>query len=108
MKTYADFAVQKTVELLAVDSPTGYTEAAAAWVEKEFAALGFAVERTVKGGVLVDLGGADNGNGLLLAAHTDTLGGMVASIKSDGRLRLTPLGGLQATNTESENVRVYT
>ena len=41
-------------------------------------------------------------------AHVDTLGAMVAEIKSNGRLRLTPLGGLNANNVETENCRVYT
>lgn len=62
---------------------------------------------TEKGGVLVDLGGQGQGNGLLLAAHLDTLGGMIAQIKGNGRLRLTNIGGMQANNAEAENVRVY-
>ena len=40
-RTYADYAVEKTVELLAVDSPSGYTDAAAEWVRDAFAALGY-------------------------------------------------------------------
>ena len=44
----------------------------------------------------------------MLTAHTDTLGAMVAEVKGDGRLRLTPLGGMNANNAEAENVRVYT
>ena len=44
----------------------------------------------------------------MLAAHTDTLGGMVAEVKGNGRLRLSPLGGMNANNAEAENVRVYT
>ena len=64
---------------------------------------------TVKGGVLIDLGGETSPEGgLLLAAHADTLGGMVAEIKGNGRLRLTNLGGMKADNGETENVRVHT
>ena len=48
-KIYADYAVEKTVELLAVDSPSGYTDAAAEWTRDAFAALGFAAEITTKG-----------------------------------------------------------
>ena len=103
---YADIAVSKATELLAIDSPTGYTRDAALWVKKEFEALGFAAELTVKGGVLADLGG--EGEGLLLEAHADTLGAMVAEIKGNGRLRVTPLGGMRAENGETENVRVRT
>ncbi len=108
MKNYADYAVEKAVELLKIDSPTGFTKNAAVWVKDAFEALGFASRFTEKGGVLVDLGGKDEKNALLLEAHTDTLGGMAAEIKGNGRLRLTALGGLRAENTETENVRVYT
>ena len=94
--------------MLAIDSPTGYTAKAAAWVKEAFEKMGFSAEITEKGGVLADLGGEDNENGLLLAAHADTLGAMVAQIKGNGRLRLTPLGGMNPNNAETENVWVYT
>ena len=105
---YAEFAWEQTARLLAIDSPTGFTEKAALWVKETFESLGFPAKFTTKGGVLVDLGGEDAENGLLLAAHTDTLGGMVAEIKGSGRLRIASLGGMNANNGEAENVRVYT
>ena len=106
---YAEYAAQKAVELLAIDSPTGFTDRAAAWVQDAFGALGFAAKKTAKGGVLIDLGGAESEEGaLLLQAHTDTLGAMVAEVKANGRLRVTNLGGMRAENGETENVRVYT
>lgn len=107
-KSYAEYSWQKVVELLAIDSPSGYTEAAAAWVKQAFEGLGFQAQITTKGGVLIDLGGKEENDALLLEAHADTLGGMVAEIKGNGRLRLTPLGGMNANNAEAENVRVYT
>lgn len=108
MEQYTNYAVKKTTELLAIDSPTGYTKAAADWVKREFEALGFAASLTNKGGVLIDLGGKAEDDALLLEAHADTLGGMIAEIKPNGRLRLTNLGGMRAENGETENVRVYT
>lgn len=108
MKNYVNFAVEKAVELLAIDSPTGYTRAAEDYVLKEFAALGFSAVRTVKGGILVDLGGKDKNDALLLEAHADTLGGMVAEIKSNGRLRIVNVGGMCASNAETENCRIIT
>jgi len=56
----------------------------------------------------VDLGGENSEDGLLLEAHTDTLGAMVAEVKGSGRLRVTPLGGMNPNNGEAENVWVYT
>ena len=107
-RKYADFAAQEAVRLLDIDSPTGYTEAAAEWVKNEFSALGLEAHTTAKGGVLVNLGGEDETDALLLEAHTDTLGAMVAEIKGSGRLRLTNLGGMRAENAEAENLRIRT
>lgn len=107
-KSYAEFAVKKTCELLAIDSPSGFTDKAAQWVKEEFSALGFQAVITAKGGVLIDLFGDDDSDALLLEAHTDTLGGMVSQIKGNGRLKISPLGGMNANNGETENVRIYT
>ena len=108
MKNYVNYAVEKAVELLAIDSPTGYTRGAEDYVLKEFAALGFSALRTVKGGILVDLGGREENDALLLEAHADTLGGMVAEIKGNGRLRIVNVGGMCASNAETENCRIVT
>ena len=105
---YADFAWEQTVALLAIDSPSGYTARAAQWVKEAFEALGFRAEITVKGGVVIDLGGKDANDGLLLEAHGDTLGAMVSMVKGNGRLKMTALGGMNPNNAEAENVRVYT
>ena len=107
-RKYADYAWEQTAALLAIDSPSGYTAAAAKWVQEAFSALGFEAVITRKGGVLIDLGGKDAEDGLLLEAHADTLGAMVAQIKGDGRLKLTSLGGMNPNNAETENVRVHT
>ena len=107
-RKYAEFAWKQTAALLAIDSPSGFTDRAAQWVKAAFEILGFPAEITTKGGVLIDLGGNDDQDGLLLAAHADTLGAMVAEVKGNGRLRLTALGGMRAENGETENVRVYT
>ena len=107
-RTYADYATEQAVALLAIDSPTGYTKTAAEWVQAQFAALGFSAEITTKGGVLIDLGGKDAEDALLLEAHADTLGAMVAEIKANGALRVTNLGGMRAENGEAENVRIHT
>ena len=107
-QNYAEYAWEMTETLLSIDSPSGYTARAAAWVKERFEGLGFSAHITAKGGVLVDLGGTNAEDALLLEAHADTLGAMVAEIKGNGRLRLTPLGGMNANNGEAENVWVYT
>lgn len=107
-RIYADFAWEQAAELLSIDSPSGFTDKAAQWVCDAFANLGFAARITTKGGVIVDLGGENAEDGLMLAAHADTLGAMISQIKGNGRLKMTSLGGMRPENAETENVRVYT
>ena len=106
IREYTDYAVEKAVELLKIDSPTGYTYNAAEWLAGQFRELGYEPEITVKGGVTVDLGG--EGKGVLLMAHIDTLGAMVKEIKSNGRLKIVNIGGSKAVTTNTENVKVIT
>lgn len=103
-----EYIIKKTKELLEIDSPTGYTKNAAAYCMKVYEELGFHPTLTVKGGVLVDLGGKNDENAVLIEAHVDTLGAMVAEVKGNGRLRLSPLGGMNPNNAEAENCRVIT
>ncbi len=108
IENYIDYMMQQTVDILSVDSPTGFTAKAAAHLKKEYEALGYHPILTTKGGLLVDLGGNDDNNALLIEAHMDTLGGMVSRIKENGNLELTPLGGMNPNNGEAENCRIYT
>ena len=105
---YVDYAVDVTKRLLAIDSPTGFTANAAKHLMAEYEKLGYKPVLTTKGGVLVDLGGKNTEDGLLIEAHMDTLGGMVSKIKDNGNLELTPLGGFNPNNGESENCHIYT
>jgi|GEM_PF-6261277 len=65
-REYALYAVEQTQQLLAIDSPSGFTAAAAQWVLSAFSSLGYSAHITRKGGVLIDLGGQDAQDALLL------------------------------------------
>lgn len=105
---YIDYMIEQTKKILEIDSPSGYTKNAAEYVVREYEALGYKPVVTTKGGVLVEIGGQDEKNAVLLEAHIDTLGAMVTEIKDNGRLRLTSVGGLNPNNAEAENVRIIT
>ena len=105
-KKYIEYILKQAEALLAIDSPSGFTEKVTDYLCEEYKRLGYKPVKTKKGGVLVEIGG--KGNAVLTMAHVDTLGGMVAEIKSNGRLRLTKVGGLNAKNIETENCRIYT
>lgn len=103
-----DFILEQLKGLTAIDSPTGFTEYAAEHVMNVYKKMGYAPVQTAKGGIFIDLGGKNEEDAILLTAHMDTLGAMVHTVKSNGRLKLTPLGGLNPNNTEGENCRIYT
>lgn len=107
-KKYVDYIVDETKKILAIDSPSGFTKDVAEYVMKAYKELGYHPKQTIKGGVLVKLGGKDEKNAVMLEAHIDTLGAMVAEIKGNGRLRVTPIGGMNANNAEAENCRIHT
>lgn len=108
MTKYIDYIIEEAKKILAIDSPTGYTKEAAEYVYNELTRLGYAPQMTVKGGVLVDLGGVDANDAILLEAHLDTLGGMVSEVKANGRLKIVPVGGMNANNAEAENCKIIT
>lgn len=105
---YVDYMKEQTLKILSIDSPTGYTKEAAQYVYDEYERLGYHPQFTRKGCVLVDMGGTENGEGIMVEAHLDTLGAMVTQVKDNGRLRLSPLGGMNPNNAEAENCRVIT
>lgn len=102
-----EYIKKQLFALMAIPSPSGFTKEVAQYVRDEFLSMGFEAVLTTKGGVLADLGGKDNKDAVQLMGHVDTLGAVVSSIKSSGSLRLSPVGGLEPNNTETENCVVY-
>ncbi len=95
--------------LLETPSPTGFTQEAIDYTEKAMREFPFLeVSRTRKGALVVLWPGeaADAPRGL--TAHVDTLGAMVKEIKSNGRLRLTKIGGFPWNTVEGEGCTVFT
>ncbi len=106
MEWNIDATLNYLKELTAIDSPDGFTREVIAYTRQQLERLGFQPTVTNKGCIVCEIGGT--GEPIVLAAHIDTLGAQVAEIKSDGRLRLSPVGGLPASVVETENCRIYT
>lgn len=103
---YLDYAMNTIVDLCGIPSPSGFTSRVTAHLLDLFRDMGYKPATSNKGSVLVELGG--EGNPLVLAAHVDTLGAMVRSIKSSGRLRFTRVGGYPGNFVEAENCLIHT
>lgn len=92
-------------ELIAIDSPSGYTDNASKYIFDLLKSYGYQPQYTNKGAVKCALG---NNPTLALAAHVDTLGAIVSGIKSNGTLSFSLLGGLSLTGAEGEYVKIIT
>ncbi|CAN5354833.1 M42 family metallopeptidase [soil metagenome] len=103
-----DYLTQTLVDLLNTPSPTGDTEYAISFVEGELMSMGVPTRRTKKGALIAEIEGLRSDSPRGMTAHVDTLGGIVAEIKSNGRLRLDALGGLMWPAVESEGVSIAT
>src|SRR5215208_5956980 len=107
-KINTDYLVDFLVKLLNIPSPTGFTEEAIAFVEKEFSQFEqLELSRTRKGALVAKWVGANDAEPVALTAHVDTLGAMVKDIKPNGRLQLTRIGGLILNGVETEGCWVH-
>lgn len=93
--------------LVNTPSPTGFSKKCEAYLLDEFKKLGYKAYQNTKGNVIVPIKEGSE-DGLMLSAHIDTLGLMVRSIKSNGALKVTTLGGFPLNFAEFENVTIHT
>ncbi len=96
---------QTLKELIAIDSPTGYTTNASKYIFDLLTSYGYAPEYTNKGAVKCALGQNPT---VAIAGHVDTLGAIVSKIKPNGTLAFSLLGGLSLTGAEGEYVKIIT
>ena len=91
-------------------SPTGFTKKCEKYLMEEFKKLGYEPYQNNKGNIIVPIYENKNNknDGLLLSAHIDTLGLMIRSIKEEGGLQVTTLGGFPLNYGEFENVKIFT
>lgn len=96
-------------ELLNTPSPTGMAHHAIAAVERLIDAFPhLSGKQTRKGALVATWPGKNAGSPRALTAHVDTLGAMVKEIKTNGRLKLTNIGGFAWNTVEGEGCTIFT
>ena len=90
------------------DSPTGYTDKVIELIEEYVKEYGFDYKILNNGALEVFIKGKDSSKLVATSAHVDTLGLMVRSIKANGNLALTTLGGPITATLDGEYCKVYT
>lgn len=94
-------------KILNIPSPSGYCHHIMEHIKNEALELGNAFEVTNKGCGVITIEG-ENKEVIGLSAHVDTLGGMVRSIKGDGSIRFTSIGGYLMNSVEGEYCKIFT
>jgi putative aminopeptidase FrvX len=102
------YQIEFLVKLLNIPSPTGFTEPAIAFVEKELSQFSqLQLTRTRKGALVAKWDVESDLPPVALTAHVDTLGAVVKEIKPNGRLKLSRIGGIQWPSVEAEGVWIF-
>lgn len=95
-------------KLLSIDSPSGYTQHAISFLQEEAEKLGYPTSRNEKGNLFIHVEGLHHDRTIGVSAHTDTLGLMVRSIKADGKLAVTDVGGPILPTLDGEYCIIHT
>ena len=102
-----EYILQFLKGLMAIDSPSGYTKEVIHYCENEAIKLGYQTKKTNKGNLQICVDGQDDYT-IGICTHVDTLGLMVRSIKSDGTLAFTNVGGPIIPTLDAEYCRIIT
>lgn len=103
-----DYFKKVAQDIFTCDSPTGYTQNVIELVKKYVDSFGYESRIMNNGALEVTIKGEDETKTVATSAHCDTLGLMVRSIKGDGHLALTKLGGPITPTLDGEYCKVYT
>ena len=95
-------------ELLETHSPIGFCHSVMEKIKSHALACGYHFESTQKGCGIITIPGESQEKVIGLSAHVDTLGAMVRSIKADGTIRFTPLGGPILATLDGEYCTIRT
>ncbi len=101
-----EYILDLTKEILAIDSPSGFTDKVISRIEEEATKYELKSKRTKKGNLLVYLDGTSNTT-LGITSHVDTLGLMVRSV-GEKTLKVTNIGGPLIPTLDSEYCTIYT
>ncbi|WP_249691299.1 osmoprotectant NAGGN system M42 family peptidase [Stappia sp. WLB 29] len=102
-----DYLSETLKALLAIPSPTGYTDTVVRYVSAQLEQLGLPVELTRRGAIRAIRRGHQDRGARALVSHLDTLGAQVKFVKDNGRLALVPIGNWSARFAEGARATLF-
>ena len=103
-----DYLASQLEQLLAIPSPTSYTDNVVRYCGEELDRLGVPFEVTRRGAIRAILRGKERRPARAIAAHLDTLGAQIKQIKENGRLAVVPIGHWSARFAEGARTTIFT
>ncbi len=107
-KVNRDYVQNLLEDILNTPSPSGFCFKVMEKIENYTKELGFEFSLTNKGCGVITIEGENSDYVVGLSAHVDTLGAMVRSIKKDGNIRFTSIGGYMMSTVEGEYCTIHT
>lgn len=98
---------EQLVAMLAIASPTGYTDSIVRYVCGELERLRLPFDLTRRGAIRARLPGEQSAGARAIVSHLDTLGAQVKSLKANGRLELVPIGTWSSRFAEGARTTVF-
>jgi peptidase M42 family hydrolase len=102
-----DYLVARLTGLLAVPSPTGYTDEIVRLCSSEIKKLGLEVDITRRGAIRAVRQGGYRRGARAIISHLDTLGAQVKALKPNGRPSLVPIGNWSSRFAEGSRVTIF-
>jgi peptidase M42 family hydrolase len=102
-----DYLSDQLAKLLAIASPSGYTDNVVRYCTQELQRLGLEPELTRRGAIRAIRPGTNRAGARAIVSHLDTLGAQVKRVKETGRLELVPIGHWSSRFAEGARVTLF-
>lgn len=102
-----DYLLARLFEMLAIPSPTGFTDELSRYVCEQLSQLGIDYQLTRRGTIIAKIRGRQSYIARTVANHLDTIGATVTGLKDNGRLSLAPIGSWSSRFAEGGRVTIF-
>ena len=104
----SEFLRNRLLEMLAIPSPTGFTDELSRYICRQLDRLNVRYQLTRRGTIIAKIIGDNTQIARAVVNHLDTIGATVTTLQDNGRLGLAPVGTWSSRFAEGGRVTVFT